>query len=280
MSDGSGRTSAWIVSHTHWDREWYLSFGRFRVDLSRMVHSLIDRLEHDPEFKHFVLDGQALLLKDHLKFLPEDRQRIRKLVKEGWLSLGPWYILPDEFLVSGEATVRNLLAGHQMCRELGGEVKVGYMPDSFGHIAQMPQILRGAGIDNFIYTRGNGDELDELGSDYHWKAPDGSEVLACCQIDGYCNAGGLGYDEIWEAHTPRNVDTGKAVARIGKLLEKLKEHSNSPVLLINNGCDHFPAQKDFGQVIAALRDAFPEINFQHGSHRRFLDALRRADGRR
>ena len=122
MSDGSERVTAWIVSHTHWDREWYLSYGRFRVDLARMVHALLDRLEHDPEFKHFVLDGQALLLRDHLQFYPEDRARIRRLVKEGWLSLGPWYILPDEFLVSGEATVRNLLAGHQLCRELGGEV--------------------------------------------------------------------------------------------------------------------------------------------------------------
>lgn len=279
-SDGSGRTVAWIVSHTHWDREWYLSFGRFRVDLSRMVHALLQRLETDPEFKHFVLDGQALLLRDHLKFVPEDRQRIRKLVKEGWLSLGPWYILPDEFLVSGEATVRNLLLGHQTCRELGGEVKVGYMPDSFGHIAQMPQILRGAGIDNFIYTRGNGDEIDTLGSDYIWRAPDGSEVLACNQVDGYCNAGGLGYDEIWEAHTPRTVDTAKAVERIGRLLEKLKAASNSPVLLINNGCDHFPAQRDFAAVISALREAFPEVNFQHGSHRRYLDSLRRADVQR
>ena len=280
MSDGSERVTAWIVSHTHWDREWYLSYGRFRVDLARMVHALLDRLEHDPEFKHFVLDGQALLLRDHLQFYPEDRARIRRLVKEGWLSLGPWYILPDEFLVSGEATVRNLLAGHQLCRELGGEVKVGYMPDSFGHLAQIPQLLRGVGIDNFIYTRGNGDELEELGSDYLWRAPDGSEVLACCQVDGYCNAGGLGYDEIWEAHTRRNVHTDKAVERVGKLLEKLTARSNSPVLLINNGCDHFPAQKDFHQIITALREAFPEINFQHGSHRRYLDGLRKADVQR
>ena len=155
---------AFIVSHTHWDREWYQPYHQFRVSLVRVVRELLDRLEGDAEFEHFVLDGQTILLEDYLEIHPEDRERLEKLVVQGSLSVGPWYILPDEFLVSGEATVRNLDIGCKTAKAFGGAQKIGYLPDSFGHIAQMPQILRGAGIDSFVYTRGNGDEIDELGS--------------------------------------------------------------------------------------------------------------------
>ena len=109
-------------------------------------------------------------LEDYLEARPGDRERIRRQVEAGALSIGPWYVLPDEFLVSAEATVRNLHHGHEVCRELGGAQKVGYLPDSFGHIAQMPQILRKAGIDSFFYTRGNGAEIEELGLEYAWSA--------------------------------------------------------------------------------------------------------------
>ena len=154
---------AFLVPHTHWDREWYRTFADFRVSMTRIVREVLDRLEQDPAFAHFLLDGQAILASDHCEIYPDDAERIRDLVRVGRLSLGPWYVLPDEFLVSAESLVRNLLAGHAVAHDLGGVQKVGYMPDSFGHVAQMPQILRRAGIDSFLYTRGNGGEIDPLG---------------------------------------------------------------------------------------------------------------------
>jgi len=265
---------AFIVSHTHWDREWYLTFPRFRVNLVRILGEVLDRLETDPDFEHFVLDGQAKILEDHLEIRPEDAARIRKLVEAGALSIGPWYVLPDEFLVSGEATARNLLLGHRVCAALGGAQKAGYMPDSFGHIGQMPQILCEADIDSFLYTRGNGSEIDDLGFEYLWRAPDGSEVLAVNQCGGYCNAGGLGYEELWHAHTSREVDPARAVEQIGALFEKTAELSNGDVFLVSNGCDHFPPQRDFGKILAALREAFPETEFRHTGFGPFLDAVR------
>ena len=135
-------------------------------------------------------------------------------MRAGRLAIGPWYVLPDEFLVSGEALVRNLLIGHALCAPLGGAQKVGYLPDTFGHVAQMPQLLRGAGIDSFIYTRGNGDEAARLGLEFDWLAPDGSRVLAVNQCGGYCNAGGLGHEEIWHAHTRRAIDPARAVEQV------------------------------------------------------------------
>ena len=167
--------AAYVVSHTHWDREWYLTQHRFRGMLVEVVREVLDRLEHDDAFEHFLLDGQAIILDDYLEVHPEDEARITALVRRGALAIGPWYILPDEFLVSAEATVRNLMLGHTAGSRVGSVQKVGYMPDSFGHIAQMPQILQQAGIDSFVYTRGNGAEIDALGHEFWGQAPDGSQ---------------------------------------------------------------------------------------------------------
>jgi alpha-mannosidase len=264
-----------IVSHTHWDREWYLTYSQFRARLIDIVRRVLEQLELEPEYRHFLLDGQSIILEDYLSIRPEDAPRIEALVREGALSLGPWYVLPDEFLVSGEATVRNLLLGHKVAAAYGGVQKVGYMPDSFGHIAQMPQILKRVGIDSFIYTRGSGDELEDLGHEYLWRAPDGSEVLAVNQCGGYCNAGGLGHREEWEAHTQRTVDLGLAVDRIRRLFESMSHMWRGGVFLVNNGCDHFPPQADFAGILTALREEFPDTVFVHGSLSDYVDAVRR-----
>ena len=268
------KRTACVVSHTHWDREWYLPYHRFRVMLVRVVDGVLDALENEEAFSHFVLDGQAVALEDYLEVRPENRERMAALVSDGALSVGPWYVLPDEFLVSGEATVRNLLLGHAVAGELGQVQKVGYMPDSFGHIAQMPQILRRAGIDSFVYTRGNGDELERLGLEYLWRAPDGSEVLAINQWGGYCNAAALGLDELWHAFTRREVRTERAVERVRDLLESMTPRSNGDVLLLNNGCDHHPAQRELGAVLEALESAFPDIEFRHCGLGEFVDEVR------
>ncbi len=268
-----GRT-VFVVSHTHWDREWYLTYHQFRVNLVRVVRQVLDALESETAFRHFVLDGQSLLLEDFFAACPEETDRLRRLAVEGKLSLGPWYVLSDEFLVRGESTVRNLLLGHAVAAHYGPVQKVGYMPDPFGHIAQMPQILRGAGIDSFIFTRGSGDEIDDLGLEFTWRAPDGSEVLAIHQCEGYCNAAGLGHEEMWHAHTPRRVDLERAVEHVRGLFAKMEARSNGDVWLLNNGCDHFPPQRELGRVLEALGDAFPDTKFRHASFSDYIDAVR------
>ena len=156
--------------------------------------------------------------------------------------------------------MRNLLFGRKVCAPLGATQRVGYMPDSFGHLAQMPQLLQLAGIDSFIFTRGLGDEAEQLGWLFRWQGPDGSEVLAVNQCDGYCNAGGLGLAEIWHAHTRRSVDPALAVAKLGELFAKMATRPGAEPALINNGCDHFPPQQEFAAVMAALREAFPRTD--------------------
>ncbi|MEN8151701.1 MAG: hypothetical protein ABFS86_17935, partial [Planctomycetota bacterium] len=274
----SAPAKVFVVSHTHWDREWYLPFSRFRVRLIDVVEEVLDRLENEDGFEHFLLDGQAAVLDDYLEVKPADRERIAALVKAGKLSIGPWFILSDTFLVSGEATVRNLLLGDEVCAEFGGASKAGYVPDAFGHIAQMPQLLSKCGIDSFVYTRGNGDEIDKLGLEWTWRAPDGSEVLAVHQMEGYCNAAALGHEELWHAFTKRKVDPDRAVAKVRELFEKMDGESDGRIRLLMNGCDHHPPQREFGRVLSALREAFPETEFVHSDLSSFLEALR-AEGR-
>lgn len=267
---------AFLVSHTHWDREWYLPYNKFRVNLMDVVGKVLDALESDPQFNNFVLDGQCAVLEDYLESVPEDMQRVKKLIGSGKLAVGPWYILPDEFLVSGEATVRNLIFGAKITAPFGKVQQVGYMPDTFGHLAQIPQILQLCGIDSFIFTRGLDDRADELGWLFRWAAPDGSEVLAVNQCDGYCNAAGLGFKEIWHAHTQRTVNLDVAVEKIGSLFEKMSKRPGFEPALLNNGCDHFPPQQEFGAVLNALKEKFPETTFTHGRFEDFLAAARKA----
>ncbi|MEZ4388879.1 MAG: glycoside hydrolase family 38 C-terminal domain-containing protein [Candidatus Krumholzibacteriia bacterium] len=272
---GPAPRRAHLVSHTHWDREWYLSYPRFRVQLLETVDQVLDQLERDPEFRHFCLDGQTLALRDYLEARPDQAPRVRRLAEQGALGLGPWYVLPDEILVSGEATVRNLQLGRADSLRWGaGAQPVGYLPDTFGHLAQMPQILQQAGIDSFIYWRGHGDEHARLGLEWWWEAPDRSRVLAINQEDGYVNAAALGHAELWHAHTRRDLDPAVAVDKVGRLFARMAARSRTGTWLLNNGCDHHPPQRRFGEMLAALRAAFPDTAFSHGSFAEYLAAVR------
>ena len=164
-----------VVSHTHWDREWYLTFQQFRFRLTRLVEALLEILGSDPGYRHFTLDGQAAVLEDVVDVRPDLEEPLRRHVREGRILIGPWFVLPDEFLVSPEALVRNLLLGDRICRAWGAKMDVGYLPDPFGHISQLPQLLRGFGIETAVFARGAGD----MPVEFRWAAPDGTPVLVC-----------------------------------------------------------------------------------------------------
>jgi glycosyl hydrolase family 38/alpha mannosidase-like protein len=146
---------------------------------------VLELLESD-ERMCFTLDGQLATVDDYLAIRPEAADRVRALVESGRLAIGPWQTLVDEFLVGGETICRNLEAGLARAAELGGAMLVGYLPDSFGHVAQMPQILRSAGIDTAVVWRG---VPAAIGSHrFAWSSPDGSTVTAEYLPAGYGNA--------------------------------------------------------------------------------------------
>ena len=94
----------------------------------------------NPAYKNFTLDGQTIPLEDYLEVCPGKEEEIKKYVKEGRLSIGPMYVLPDEFLVSGESIIRNFIIGHQISKRFGKVMNAGYIPDPFGHIDQHKNI--------------------------------------------------------------------------------------------------------------------------------------------
>src|SRR6266699_251337 len=177
-----------IVPHTHWDREWYQTFQQFRMRLVRTVDKLLDILDRDNQFQYFMLDGQTIVLDDYLEVKPEQEKRLKEYTRAGRIQVGPWYLQPDEFLVNSESLVRNLQIGLRQAAGYGDPMRVGYVPDCFGHIAQLPQILRGFGIDSAVFWRGIGAEAHK--SEFYWAAPGGTQVLVIFLADasGYSNA--------------------------------------------------------------------------------------------
>ncbi|MDL4817405.1 glycoside hydrolase family 38 N-terminal domain-containing protein [Actinomadura opuntiae] len=178
-----------VVPHTHWDREWYLPFQRFRLRLVSLMDGVVDRMEADPRWR-FTLDGQMAAVDDYLEIRPERRERVAALVRDGRLAVGPWQILHDEFLCSGENIVRNLELGMRRADELGAAMMVGYLPDQFGHCAQTPQILRLAGIEHACVWRGVPDRVRTRS--FAWEAPDGTAVRTQYLPEGgYGNAASM-----------------------------------------------------------------------------------------
>src|SRR4051794_6147276 len=179
------RTPVSVVAHTHWDREWYRPFQAYRHDLVRLLDDLLPRLAADRDFAHFLLDGQTIVVDDYLEVRPEAADGLRALAAEGRLALGPWAVLLDEFCVGGETIVRNLQRGLARAAALGGTMAVGYLPDMFGHVAQMPQLLRQVGLEHAVVWRGVPAAVDRTA--FWWEAPDGSRVRAEHLWGSYAN---------------------------------------------------------------------------------------------
>jgi hypothetical protein len=255
-----------IVPHTHWDREWYRSHESFRYRLVRMLDGLLDLLERDPSYRHFTLDGQTIAIDDYLEVRPAARARIEKLVRAGRLQAGPWFVLPDEWLVSGEALIRNLRRGLAEAEALGGAMPVGYVPDQFGHIGQLPQLFAGFGFASAVLWRGVGADVER--NLFRWQAPDGSELQSVWLMHGYGNG----------MHLP---DAPQALAeRLIRELRAQQPHSPVPLVLVMNGSDHLVPQPGLPAALAAARPLLEregvevEIGTLPGFAARMREALR------
>jgi hypothetical protein len=229
-------TTVFIVPHTHWDREWYAPFQTFRARLVDLWDDLLALTESDPAFR-FLLDGQTVVIEDYLAIRPENRGRVDRAIHAGQIQVGPWYTLPDEFLVSGETLYRNLARGIPLADAHGGSMRVGYLPDSFGHAAQMPQIYRQFGMRHAVVMRGVPRAIDRVA--FEWAAPDGSTVLAAYLAGGY----GQGVDL---------PTTGEALARrIRTILKAVEPFQPGPDVLVMNGNDHVSPQPGLTAAVAA-----------------------------
>jgi Glycosyl hydrolases family 38 N-terminal domain/Glycosyl hydrolases family 38 C-terminal domain len=249
-----------LVPHTHWDREWYLTHETFRFRLVHLLDGVLDLLERDPGFRHFTLDGQTIVLADYLEVRPGARERIAKLVRDGRLLVGPWFVLPDEWLVSGEALIRNLRRGLAEARALGPVMRIGYVPDQFGHVGQLPQLLAGFGCEGAMLWRGVPAEIDE--SLFWWEAPDGTRLFTVYLMHGYGNA----------VHLPLAPDA--LAQRLRDESERLAARSRIPSLLLMNGSDHVPPQPGLPAALEAALAQLPGTSAEIGTLPGFLARAR------
>lgn len=272
-----------LLHHTHWDREWWATFQVSRMRLVELIDELLDTLSSDPTFRSFLLDGQMIVLRDYLEVRPENQEALVSFLRAGRIQCGPWYVLADEFLVSGEAHIRNLLLGRRVARELDCPLlDVGYMPDTFGHLAQMPQILRGFGIDNAFVWRGRGGVPRAVKQEFLWEAPDGSSVLTHWFPFGYY---WMPFLHFGNPDRPYEDKLG----RIYRSIEELGPRATTDALLLPYGGDHRPIDRDLpakiveaneaigtlgticwstaGEYLAAVRERKPALETVHGELR-------------
>jgi mannosylglycerate hydrolase len=236
-----------------------LTFQQFRLRLVSVIDDLLELLDADPNYRHFTLDGQTILLDDYLYMRPEKAMAIRNHVQSGRLLIGPWYILPDEFLVSPEATIRNLLQGDRVAQRFGSKMKIGYIPDPFGHIAQMPQILRGFNIDSACVQRGLADQPCE----FWWESPDGSKVLMANLRDGYMNA----------ARLPTS-NPERFLSELSRVRDSLLPYAATSQILLMQGNDHMQPPPDTSTAIAYANESLESDAVLHSTLPQYIASIR------
>ncbi len=165
-----------FVPNTHWDREWLYDFQETRMFLVEFMDKLLNLLTEHPEYRTYLLDSQTVLVEDYLAIRPDKREEFVQRVEEKRLFVGPWYTLPEEHIVNGESLVRNLVIGGRVAESLGGSMKVGYSPFSYGQASQMPQIYDGFGIDTILFYHGI--HPRETPSEFLFEGADGTQLFA------------------------------------------------------------------------------------------------------
>jgi len=254
-----------VISHTHWDREWCQDFQGYRRRLVHQLDALLDLMERRPEYRFFHLDGQTCLLEDYVQIRPGNRRRLEALIRAGRILVGPWFVMPDEGLMSGESLVRNLLLGHQLSREWGGRpMPVGFVSDVFGHVSQLSQILAGFGITAAWIHRGTG-QADGEKTELLWIGADGSQTLLVkAQQDA-------GYQDFKEY---RDKDPKTLADYEARKLARSHVH----ILFGMDGSDHEPARWDTPEAIWRVNRYFSQTRAVHSSLPRYFAQLDKALG--
>lgn len=266
------KKKVYIVSHSHWDREWYMAYEQHHMRLIELMDDLLELFETDPDFDSFHLDGQTIILDDYLEVRPEKRAAVKEAIQAGKLRIGPFYILQDDFLISSESNTRNMLVGMEESQKWGTPVLLGYFPDTFGNMGQTPQMMAQAGLPSAAFGRGvkpigfdnevlSDDSYTSQYSEMWWQGPDGSRIFGLLFANWYSNG-----NEI-----PANPEAAKIFWQ--EKLADAEKFASTQHLLMMNGVDHQPVQKDITEAIRVANELFPEYEFIHSNFPDYLAAV-------
>ncbi len=265
----SKRRAHYVLS-THWDREWHQSFQDFRYRLVRLLDEVLDGLDSGSLRGPFQTDGQSVILEDYLEVRPERRAQVQEFVRQGRLVVGPWFTIPDEFIVSGEALIRNLRLGRGLVRSLGGQPSnAGFINDTFGHNSQMPQILAGFGIRGGFLWRGTNEVGTRL---LRWRGADGTELpFFRFAQNGY-------FDYSINVRRVRDHDRAFDPRQVGQDLRAYIEREAGctevdPILLFDGGDHQEWDQEAYGVVAAHLDRDLEKFDLVHTSLDAYLEEM-------
>lgn len=272
--------TAHILSHTHWDREWYLNSPYTNEWLIPFFNGLFAMLEKEPEYK-FILDGQLSMIEDYFEELSkndmsvsEARRKIRLHVERGALFIGPYYLQPDWQLLSEESLVRNILVGQKLAKSLGGSMKSGWLLDNFGQISQTAQIHAKAGLTGLYAWRGVAMDPEDVKSEFIWEAPDGTQLPSVYLLNSYRNVMRLAeYESIMKERMDAEVEKLKPFASTSNLLmmngydqemipDDIQPYIQNGAL---NGTDYTSVQNDPDSYLKAVMNETPELPVLKGA---------------
>lgn len=274
----------YCVPSVHWDREWYRPFSEFQFHLVELMDMVIELLQ-DGSLSFFHTDGYSALIEDYLEKRPEKIKEIKKLASSGRLEIGPFYILSDMFIPSGEAFIRNLETGIKTAYKYGmRKAGIPYAPDAFGHSADIPKILKHLGFDAYYFCRGLGNHLKKPATEFIWKSDDGSEILALAGIidvfdppfdvkgKWFCGAYGLG------------MELPEKNSEFRKRMELITHHAepfmNGDSLLMICGCDHLLPQKHLKKIIGNFNSGKEKIRCMESTLRNYAENFRKIPGKK
>lgn len=245
----------YYFASTHWDREWYKTVDEFRFRLVPVIQKITRTLETDEDFKIFTTDGQTCILEDYLAVKKEDEQKLRTLIESGRLIVGPWFTMPDEFLLSHESLVQNLLKGHFLAKAYGAPspMKNGYVCDIFGHIANLPQILNGFGIKSAFISRGTND-CDQP-CFFRWRSPNGSETLTF-KAPETCGYGSFFYEVLSPFSPDYTAHEEEIFTAAVRYVERELTRTDLPYVILTDGMDHETIHEFMPKILRRLSERF------------------------
>ena len=254
------KTKVHVISHSHWDREWYFTSSRSTMYLVNHVKEVIELLENNPNFPVYLMDAQSSLVEDYLKYCPEDEERLKKLIKERRFLIGPWYTQTDQLVISQESIVRNMYYGKKYAEEMGHSFNVAYAPDIFGQGGNVPQIYNNFGIDRFLFWRGVADNRLKQ-TEFIWEGDNGSKLLALQMPFGYYYGGNI----------PEKDD--EILPYLDEKISKLEEKASTSNVYFPNGFDQAPIRKNLPEIIEKFNKIDEKREYIFSSPEKIFDYL-------
>lgn len=281
------KTIGFIITAGHLDIEWYQPLNSYRFWTVEAFEDLL-AASNRSDFKSYVLDGQVFPLEEYLEVVPEDEARIRDLIKDGKLAIGPFYTQFDEWIPSTENMIRNCLYGKRKAEKLGGYMCAGYLPDNFGHPLQMPQILQNFGIDSLMFMRGMPEVSGGHPDEFLYEGLDGSRVLVSHFRESYSGAFDI-FDKDNDPIQPRDVpyyngylsyeyhrelakhdDPERIAKNLIANVDKIRDRYPSNVIALIAGYDHLPPQINIGESVKKANEIQNEIEFVMGNAEEYV----------